>query len=309
LFAKTSILNFILVIYYLYYSTTMNSRTIITHLLTWNPFGLKTVEFSNRLIKWLSIPRSEFKESLNRKELQYSWIYVLFWSDDNEENIAYIWQATVLWKRLKNHYDDDKKDFWNTVICFSYKDWSLTESDINFLEKELINKAKKVWRYKLFNQTTWNLNLIQEYRITDMYEFLEDLEVLILNLWYPLLKEIVSKQELENEENIYFLKTKWSNAKWIYNEEWFLVFRWSKWNKDIIPYQIKQWHILRNRTKLVDLEIIIENTDWFEFKKDYLFKTPTSACNIITWWNYNWWIEWKNKNWITLKEIERWNEL
>lgn len=287
----------------------MPARTIITYLLNWNPYWIKTVEFSSKLIKWISIPRIDFKESLERRELQYSWVYILFWSDENEENIAYIWQATVIWNRLKNHYDDERKDFWNTAVCFMYKDWSLTESDINFLEKELINKAKKAWRYKLFNQTTWNLWLIQEHRIPDMLDFLEDLEILVLNLWYPIFKEIISKKELQNEKNMYYLRTKWSNAKWIYNDEWFLVLKWSKGIKEIIPFQIKQWHIARNRNIMLEWWIIVEIDEWFEFTQDYLFKTPTSACNIISWWNYNWWIEWKNKNWVTLKEVERFDEV
>jgi hypothetical protein len=278
----------------------MIPRTIITYLADWNPTWIKTVEFSNRLIKWISIPRKDFKESLNRDEIKYSWIYMLLGVDENDNEQAYIWQATVLWKRLNDHYKDTKKDFWNNAICFTYKDWSLTESDINFLERELINEAKRVNRYNIINWTSWNNWLIQEHRIPDMQEFMEDLKILILNLWYPILKEVITKKELEDEKNVYYLNARWSNAKWFYTEEWFLVLKGSIWKSAIIPYQIKQWHIKRNRDKLIGNWDLIEDQENINLINDILFKTPTNACNIISWWNLNWWIEWKDKNWNTL---------
>lgn len=285
----------------------MIPRTIITYLTDWNPSWIKTVEFSNRLIKWISIPRKDFKISLDRDELKYSWVYMLLWTDENDNEVAYIGQATVLWKRINDHYKDIKKDFWNNAICFTYKDWSLTESDINFLEKELINEAKRVNRYEILNWTAWNNWLIQEHRIPDMQEFMDDLKILILNLWYPLLKEIVSKKELEDEDNIYYLNSRWSKAKWLYTEEWFLMLKWSIWKSDIISYQVKQWHIKRNRDKMIANWDLIEKWDDIELLNDILFKTPTSACNIISWWNLNWWIEWKDKKWSTLDKNIRQN--
>lgn len=283
----------------------MKPRTIITYLTDGNPAWIKTVEFSNRLIKWISIPRKDLKEALKRDELNYSWVYMLLWVDENDNDTAYIWQATVLWKRISDHYKDTKKDFWNNVICFTYKDWSLTESDINYLERELINEAKRVKRYTIKNWTSWNNWLIQEHRIPDMEEFMEDLKILTLNLGYPILKEVVTKKELENEKNIYYLHSRWSNAKWIYTEEWFLVFKWSIWKSDITPYQLKQGHIQRNREKFINEWLIRINGDNIELLEDILFKTPSAWCDILSWWSLNWWIEWKDKNWKTLDENER----
>ncbi|USN56659.1 MAG: GIY-YIG nuclease family protein [Candidatus Peribacteria bacterium] len=54
-------------------------------------------------------------------------------------------------KRLNDHYKNTDKDFWNTAIAFTYKDGTLNESDINFLEKELILAATQANRYKIQN--------------------------------------------------------------------------------------------------------------------------------------------------------------
>jgi len=280
-------------------------KTIITYLFDWTTTWIKTVEFSNRLIRWISIPRKDFKD-VNIEELKFSWIYFLIWEDIEGNDLAYIWQATNLEKRLNDHYKDTNKDFRNNAIAFTYKDWSLTESDINFLEKNLINESKKINRYNITNGTNWNMWLIQKHRIPDMEEFIEDLKILLTNLWFPILKEIVNKKELENEKNMYYLTMRWSEAKWIYTWEWFLVLKGSKWPNTLQKSVIeKNYYAKRNRPKFTDEWIIKIDWDFIVFEKDHLFKSPSSACALITWGSFNWWDVWKNKEWKTLSEIER----
>lgn len=280
----------------------MTPKTIITYLINWNPSWIKTVEFSNRLIKWLSIPRKDFKDALDRDELKNSWIYILIGVDENDAEKAYIGQATVLWKRLNEHYRDEKKDFWNNAICFTYKDWSLTESDINYIEKQLINKAKKINRYNIANWNSWNNWLIQEYRIPDMQEFIQDLEILIINLWYPIFKEIVTKNQ-KDKENIYYLKNRWSKAELAYTQEWFIVLKNSSWPKELVKSEVeKRWYSYKNRQILLSKWIIKEDWDNIYFLKDYIFKSPSSASSVIIWRATNWWILWKDKKWNTLDD-------
>jgi len=68
----------------------MNWKTIITYLVDWTPTWIKTVEFSNRLIKGISIPRKDFKD-INIEELSFSWIYFLFGEDEEWNDLVYIW--------------------------------------------------------------------------------------------------------------------------------------------------------------------------------------------------------------------------
>ena len=281
-------------------------KTIITYLIDWEPTWIKTVEFSNRLIKWIYIPRKDFKRALERDELKNSWVYLLLWEDEEWNLLAYIWQATILWKRLSDHYKDTNKDFWKTSIAFTYKDWTLNESDINFIERELINEAKVAWRYKIKNWNWWNNWLIQEYRISDMIEFINDLKILLESLGFKLFKKLVNNKELENEDNIYYLTARWSNARWIYTNEWFIVLKWSRWPKILVDSMIKnKWYAFRNRSKLIEEGVIKINWNEIVFQKDYLFTSPSSAASFISGASLNWWLLWKNKKWITLDEIER----
>ncbi len=282
-------------------------RTILTYLVNGSPTSIKTVEFPNRLIKWISMPRKDFKNALkNREELKYSWIYFLLGEDEDGEALAYIWQATVLWKRLNDHYKNTNKDFWNTTIGFTYKDWTLNESDINFLEKELIKEATEANRYKIKNWNSGNSWLISEHRKPDMLEFIEDLKVLITNLWFNVLKKLVDKNINIDEDSFYYLTAKWSNAKWIYTEEWFTVLKWTTGPKEIVNSEIeRKWYAFRNRPKLLENWIIKENKDVIIFNEDYLFSSVSAAASTIIWRSMNWREARKNKEWKTLKEIEK----
>lgn len=284
----------------------INWKTIITYLVNWDATSIKTVEFSNRLIKWIYVPRKDFKDAIKRNELQNSWIYLLLWEDEKWNLLAYIWQATILWKRLNDHYKDTNKDFWNIAIAFTYKDWTLNESDINFLERELIKDAKNAWRYNIKNGNWWNNGLIQEHRIPDMKEFIEDLKILLESLGFKLFKELVSNKELKSEDNIYYLSARWSKAKWIYNNEWFLVLKWSMWPLELQKWVLKnKWYSYRNRPLFLEKEVIKEENWCIIFLKNHLFNSPSSSASFISWASLNWWIEWKNKEWKTLDEIER----
>jgi hypothetical protein len=135
-----------------------------------------------------------------------------------------------------------------------------------------------------------------------MIEYISDLEILLSSLWFNVLQELVTKEE--KKDNLFFLKERGSNARWVYTDEWLVVLEGSEFSpQDIIPYQKALWHIDRKREKLVEIWVISDGI----FRKDFAFKTPTAACNIIAWGNQNGWLEWKTKDGKTLDEIERRN--
>ncbi|MDP2090775.1 MAG: DUF4357 domain-containing protein [Candidatus Gracilibacteria bacterium] len=114
--------------------------------------------------------------------------------------------------------------------------------------------------------------------------------------------KVINKENSSN--HIYFLSSRGSIGKGIYSGEGFLVLKGSKLsNEEIIPYQKDLGNIEKNRKLLVDKGIILDGF----FIEDYIFKTPTSACNIIAGGNQNGWKEWKNKDGKTLDEMERKN--
>lgn len=139
-----------------------------------------------------------------------------------------------------------------------------------------------------------------------MLEFIEDLKILIINLGFNVLKPLVNKKELDDGSKIYYLISRWSDAKWIYTEEWFIVFKWSIWPKELVKSEIdRKQYAFRNRPKLLKQWIIKEKWDMIIFVQNHLFSSPSGASDIVLWRSSNWWTNWKDENWHTLDENER----
>ncbi len=281
-------------------------KTITTYLVDGSPTWIKTVELSNWIWKAIIIPRAKLKDVKQRQEILQPAIYFLFWKDENWNDLAYIWEAENLINRIWNH--DTNKDFWDIVIAFVSKDNNITKADVKYLEAKAIEKAKKSNRYLLQNWVEPIPNNLPEYQVSTMNEFLDNIDLLISAIWYPIIKEIQTNIEEKNQENIYYLKSKWFEWKWIYNEDWFTILKWSKWPKLIQEWQIKsKWYAFRNRPILIENWIIKEENDYIIFLDNFTFDSSSSAASLIWWASLNWWISWKNKNWKTLDEIERKN--
>lgn len=285
-------------------------RTIQTILYDDNPTWVKTTEFTNRLTKWLYIPRFNIKDLSNYKIDEYSnaWIYFLIWEDEEWKTLVYVWQATDISNRLNQHNKDvEKEDFWNIAVVFTTKENSLNESDINYLERESISKAKNAGRVDVLNKTVWNTCLIAPQKKADLDEFISDMEVLLWNLWFDFLKE--SKKSKNKHRTLYYLKNRWSKWEWEYVQDWFLVYKDTRWPKELVDSQIKnRWTAYVNRPKLLERWIIREEWNEIIFNCDYLFNSPSTAAIVVSWRSMNWWKIWKTQDWKTLWQIERGDE-
>ncbi len=279
-------------------------RTITTILYQDVPSGVKTIEFTNRLVKWIFLPRIDIKNLSQIKidELSNTGIYFLLGENEKWEEQVYIGQAVDLKTRLGQH--NKGKDFWNWAVLFTSKENSLTESDLNYLEKELIKKTIEINRIKVENKVLGNPCLIPNHRKADMEDFLEDLEILLGNLGFPFLQGYKQKDAKKNNDMNYFLQTKGSKAEGLLTQEGFLVLKGSMWPKEISLSWKKRW-INEKREDLINKWIIREEGNEIVFLKDYLFTSPSTWASMITGMPMNGWITWKNKDGKTLDEIER----
>ena len=279
------------------------SRTITIFLIDWNPTWFRKIYLNNRLTLGFFISRKDLDKAKNRDEFTRSWVYFLLWKDEEDKNLVYIWQTLNLLERAKQHYNDIKKDFWNSAIIFTTDNLSWNESDLNFLEKNLIEDAKKLWNYIIKNSQSWNTWLIKEERMPDLEENIDDIKILISSLWFSIFKEKTSK---EDKKEKYFCQRNWNNGVWYYTKEWFLVLKWSVWSFEIKEYALSA---LKNIQQKLFLENILkQENEKIIFLQDYLFSSPSTASSIIIWNKSNGWIDWKTENWKTLHEIERKNK-
>ncbi len=278
-------------------------KTITTFLVDGSPTGIKTIELSNWIGKAIQIPRAKLKDAKNRPEVNQPAIYFLFGEDEQWANRSYIWEAENLINRLVSH--DTSKDFWDMVIAFVAKDKNeLTKADVKFLESKAIERALSIKRYILENSIEPIPNTLPEHRVSTMVEFLENIDLLISAIGFPILKE--KSLPIEQKSILYFTSSRWSKASGVYIDEGFMVLKGSRWPKELQPNVIKyNFYANRHRPKLLEQWIIAFEWDEIVFLQDYIFTSPSWASDVVVGASTNGWDYWKTKDGKTLDEIER----
>lgn len=281
----------------------MLDKTVQYTFVNWNISWIKFLKFTKWELIAFSIPKKMFNNDLFKINylkdfIHNSWVYFLLWDE------IYIGQAIDLFKRVEWHIREWKKEFKN-IILFTTTNNSFDEWDINFLEKNIIKIAKNVWNDNLTNITNWNKTNIKEFRKSDILWYIEEIKFLLYVLWYDFMESKVKEEDLKENINLYFLNEKWVNAKIIYNENWYVVLKWSIWRNKENPSLIKNYWNLIN--ELLKKKIIEIRDNKLVFLKDYAFSSSSAPASILLWSPASWPREWKNKEWKTLNEIERKN--
>ncbi len=273
----------------------MRGKTISIYIPDANPKSIKICEIINSIVKWIYIPRNKVLEASNRKELQQPWIYFLIW-DHNEiwKPLIYIWEAENLLDRIKQH--NQKKDFWNSVICFISEKQNINKAHIKYLESYCYNKAKEIKKCELENTINPTQSSLTEQDEDFALSFFDDLKIIISTLWFSLFEEM--KKEYKN---IFHCKGKDAIASWEYNENWLTVFKWWKANLEESKSSIWSW-VSWIRKKLLANWILKREWNVYVFTEDYTFSSPSAASVAILWRYANWWNERKDKDWKTMNE-------
>jgi hypothetical protein len=278
------------------------AKTIKIFLIDGEPNGLKTAELSNWVGQAIVIPRNKLKEIKQRAECNKPAVYFLI-GKDNEEALlqtAYIGEAENLWNRLSTH--DSSKDFWQTAIAFVSKDNNLTKAHVKYLESKCLDLAKIAKRFDLDNGKESSISLLPEADIAEMGEFLENLKLLLSALGYPILQEVISKEQKNTSDPLFICKGKEALATGRMTNEGFVVYKDSTATTSISSAVIERNQ--RVIEKLISNNYITKQNDsLYIFTKDYVFNSPSAASDIILGNSTSGWKKWKSENGVTLEEI------
>lgn len=276
-------------------------KTLITYLVQWNSAWIKTIELSNWIGKGIIVPRASLKDIKERKESNTPAVYFLFGKNFRNQDIVYIWEAENLYTRLTTH--DNQKDFWNFVIAFISKDNNLTKADVKYLESRAVEKAKQSKVFLVENSVTPKLNSLPEYQVDTMEDFLDNIELLISFLGYPILTEV--KISWLEKQKTYTCKWPSALAKWTYTAKGFIVYKDSIARKELAQASTDGW-VKNIQDELIAKKIIQDKDEKsFIFAEDYIFNSPSAAAALVLSRHANWWNEWKTEEGKTLDEIER----
>jgi len=267
-----------------------------------NPKGLRTAEVSNWTGKAIAAPRSEFKELLERVELQNSGVYFLIGTDpETGEAMAYIGEAEVIKDRIKSHTD---KDFWIQTVVFVSKDENLTKSHIRYLEGRLIESTKDVGRVKLFNSKMSGSRL-PESDLADMEVFLSLIQLLLPVLGSDMLTPVRKSEDGKKNRNTLYCETKGLKASGMRTPNGFVVLKGSQAVLVERPSAAKTHPgYMAQRAKLLENGSLETKNDHVLFTRDIEFSSPSAAGAIIVGGGTAGPSLWRNKNGKTLKEID-----
>jgi hypothetical protein len=262
------------------------------YLIDGTPSGIRTVEVSNRTIRFTVFNRGQIDKFAKRHEAQKPGNYILIGSDfDSEKERIYIGECEDLYARLGQHLSDDSKNFWTNTIVISSVDDNLTKGHILYLEKVLIGKAKKASRCILDNSNAGRNTRLPEIEIAAADEIIELIMTVLPILGCSVFHEITNIKD-ENDSEKFELRIRDIEANAVEIDGNFIVRKNSKAAKEELP-ACRQGYA-KIRQNLIADGILVTEGKFLRFTKDHQFQSVTSAASVIAGGNTNGKIAWKN---------------
>ena len=278
-------------------------KTLQVFLPEGTPTGIQVAELTTRIVQAISVPRTHLKQFNNRPESQYVGTYFLFGGeDDGSKPLAYIGQTEDLKQRLRQH--DANKEFWTTAVILVSRTQSFTQAHIKWLEWHSISQAKEANRYQLKNGNQGSEPFVTEAIQADLWEIFETGSLLVQSLGYPLFEPLIPKNGGGQQKETWYLSRRGAKATATFTNEGIVVHKGSTCSKDFTP-SAKGGPFVKRRLMMVEEGILKGSDKGLVFEEDYRFKSPSGAANVVSGAHANGWIEWKNAEGQTLKDVKR----
>lgn len=254
--------------------------------------GLMTAEVINWSGHVISGARANLEELLVREELNRTGVYFLFGQnpDEIDQLMVYIGESDNVKNRLKQHFSDGRKDFWEQTCIVTSKDQNITKAHARYLEARLIEIATDIGRTKIINSASPIPKTLPEADISDMEFFIEQIRLILpvmgFDTFRPQPKSLsLDGYQSEISEVITFeLISKKLGIRAFAQEVdgGFIVLEGSlassMWRQEGSNIGYKKLH-----TKLIENQSLMTSTDddTAVFSKDTAFTSPSAASAII----------------------------
>lgn len=257
-------------------------KKITIYMIDGTPEGAKTFEIGNWSGKAISCSRSNAKSILSRDEFEGSGIYFLrstAGSIDYDDSI-YIGEAEVLRERIKQQLSGSK-DF-DSFICFTSKDHSLTKAHIKYLEARLFTLAKEARSSEVMNSNTPTLSRLSEADVSDMEYFIDQISLVLPLAGIRALISSVATTEVKNRSasgRVYTLKSNRISAWMVEVSEGYLVKAGSQFSLNETGSIAAGWKKLRS--KLLDEGLVEIGERYGVLVDDVIFSSPSAASSTL----------------------------
>lgn len=263
--------------------------------------SLITAELSNWNGKAIKIPRIEVSEC-KRSDIKGAGVYFLFCKEEDDSDSVYIGESESVQERLLQHLRDygaeKEKFYWTTAVIFLGRD--LNKALIRYLEDRFVQIARDSKRYKVLTKNTYGKTVMKESQTAAMEEFIDNVKVLINALGYKVLEpKVQSLPDADHEGEILYLNMGNAKASGIVTTEGFVLFSGSVVNEKTSEKSLSKGAVSL-RKKHFDAGKVKDLTT----TEDILFSSSSAAADFVTGYSVSGPANWKNKNGVTLKEIE-----
>jgi predicted GIY-YIG superfamily endonuclease len=251
----------------------------------------------------IEVPRSLLQDFLAMSESNQVALYFLFGEEaEGEDNKVYIGQTGDLRERLKKH--NKEKDFWQRALVLISRTNSLTQTHALFLEWYCLQAARKAGRYADENGNSGSKPHTPAPLEADCLEIFETGSTLLATLGYPAFDAVGASIESSNNEEVFYCKASEADGRGLYTPEGFVVLKGSN-GRMVNVQSIKNTAHERYRNKLLNSGVMRASGKRVIFEKDHLFGSPSMAALALMGRAANGWLEWRDKNGVTLDEMKR----
>lgn len=265
--------------------------------------SLITAELSNWNGKAIKIPRIEVIPC-KREDIRGAGVYFLFCKNKDEEDAVYIGESENIHERLIQHirdYNAEKEKFyWTTAVIFLGRD--LNKALIRYLEDRFVSIARSTNRYTILTKNTYGKTVMKESQIAAMEEFIDNVKILINALGYKVLEpktDIQRTAECSSDDKLLYLNVGNTNAKGVITSEGFVLLAGSDIKEKVAEKSVSKG-VLELRNRYFEAGKIKD----FKTTEDLIISSSSYAASFVLGNSVSGPQLWKNKEGVTLKEIE-----
>jgi len=264
--------------------------------------SLIIAELSNWNGKAIKIPRIEVP-SCDREDITQAGVYFLFCKEDDGSESVYIGEAENVKERLVQHLRDfnaDKEKYeWNTAVIFIGRD--LNKALIRYLENRLVEIARSCRRYTVLTKNTYKNTVMKESQIAAMEEFIDNIKILINALNYKVLVPLIHNEPNSTsvDEVLLYLSRGDYRATGKVTSEGFVVLKGANINENVSPKSVSPGVVKLRERYIAEGKVVNLITT-----EDILFSSSSTAADFILGNSVSGPRTWKDKNGVTLKELE-----
>lgn len=280
-------------------------KSIKLFLMDGGPEGRMICELSNWTGKAYRIPRRKVGACGDRGELAAAAVYFLFGPPEAASGRprVYIGETENAFERLKQHVG--KSDFWNEAVVFISKDENLNKAHVKFLESRFHEAAVAAARYAVENEKNPARCSLSEADQAEMGEFGQYARLLLNTMGFKVLEPIVRDVDGGSDsvdETFYVSGAGGAQGTGLRAPDGFVVRKGSFARIESTPSI--HAYLVSKRDELVEAGTLRKADGVYEFVKDVLFSSPSTAAAVVMGRNANGRIEWKTASGVTLKAIE-----